>query len=252
MLEDGSADFCEILIDNFLHLEPKQVRDVIGNVPVGFHIMWSKFLEREPSELAAIGSYIRNWIDHIEPEYVSDHMAQFSLSGRVLPLLAELEYQDAFERACDRVTLWQQELGCQLLIENFPSTLDIDNRQIGFIGRLQAETGCGVLFDFSNAVIAEENCGVDATGWQSLAESTPHYHIAGFRKTTGEPSIAIDTHDVSIEDKSFDLLEKVLMARKKSQNEITVVVERDANIDVATWKEELDRARSLYGNVTNN
>jgi uncharacterized protein len=47
LLRDGSADFCEILIDNFLHLCPKEMRVAIGDVPVGFHIMWSRYLERD-------------------------------------------------------------------------------------------------------------------------------------------------------------------------------------------------------------
>ena len=249
-LEDRSADFCEILIDNFLHLEPSQVRDVIGDVAVGFHIMWSRFMERDEEELLHVANHIREWIGYMEPVYVSDHLAQFSLYGRTLPLLAEVEYQWAFDRVCERVSAWQHELGCRLLLENFPSTLDRGGRQVDFYARLQDETGCGILFDCSNAVIAQLNCGVDISRWQPLAQSTPHYHIAGFRKTSGEPPIAIDTHDMMIEDQSYAVLKSVFKEKNIPHEEITVVVERDANIDVGEWKDELSKVRNMYWDLS--
>ena len=250
LLDDSSADFCEILIDNFLHLDPCQVRDVIGDVPVGFHIMWSRFMEREESELQFIARQVREWVKFLKPVYISDHLAQFSFRGRMLPLLAEVDYQRVYERACQRVYFWQHELGCRLLIENFPSTLDKDGCQVDFYRQLQDETGCGLLFDCSNAVIAQLNCGVDISKWESLALSTPNYHIAGFRKTSGEPSIAIDTHDVLIEEQSYGVLKSIFEENRLSEEEITVVVERDANIDVLAWKEELDSVRKIYGSIS--
>jgi hypothetical protein len=250
LLEDNSADFCEILVDNFLHLEPGQIRDLIGDVPVGFHIMWSRFMERDEESLMGVASHIRDWIGYMEPAYVSDHLAKFCLSGRMLPLLAEVDYQLAFEQACERVSMWQRELDCRLLLENFPSTLDKDGRQVEFYEALQAETGCGLLFDCSNAVIAQLNCRVDVSHWQPLAQSTSHYHIAGFRRTSGEPPIAIDTHDVMIEERSYGVLKSILQEKCPSPEGITVVVERDANIDVTEWKGELSMIREIYGNVS--
>ncbi|MCG7983199.1 MAG: DUF692 family protein [Candidatus Thiodiazotropha lotti] len=250
LLDNSSADFCEILIDNFLHLDPCQVRDVIGDVPIGFHIMWSRFMERDERELQFIARHVREWASYFNPIYISDHIAQFSFRERMLPLLAEVDYQQVFGHACERVSVWQQELGCRLLLENFPSTLDKDGGQVDFYRQLQNETGCGLLFDCSNAVIAQLNCGVDLSKWESLARSTTNYHIAGFRKTSGEPSIAIDTHDVLIEEQSFNALRSILEEKSKSEEEITVVVERDANIDVLTWKEELDSVRKIYGSIS--
>jgi uncharacterized protein (UPF0276 family) len=248
LLDKGEADFCELLIDNFIHLRPDEVRKVLGSIPVSFHIMWSKFIERDKDSLSQIARYIRLWIKEIEPIYVSDHVAQFTVDERNLPLLAELNYDDiSYTKVRDRVMYWQDKLHTSVLLENFPSSLDYDGNQIEFYTRLMSDTGCGMLFDFSNAVVAEINCGVDASQWIPLFDRTvSHYHVAGFRKTDGDPKLAIDTHDVPVSDRSFNFLETVFSNTDyDATKNRTIVVERDANINFESWAKDLRRLRSI-------
>jgi len=245
LLDDGEVDFCEILVDNFLHLDPKMMCEFVGDVPVGFHIMWSRFLERDDGSLVVIAKRLRCWIDALAPVYVSDHVAQFTVEGRLLPLLAEIEYGRNYSKVRDRVLFWQDLLGVQILLENFPSSMDDEGRQIEFYTRLLKETQCALLFDCSNAVVAEINCQVDASGWLAIASEGSNYHIAGFRKTQGDPLLAIDTHDVPIVERSLEVLSSIAASRPGGWTDMTVVIERDANIEFDSWADELRRVRAL-------
>jgi len=67
---------------------------------------------------------LRGLIDRLRPLYVSDHVARFSHNGRQLYHLAEIDYINDYSRVRERVDWWQQALGCQLLLENYPSIMD--------------------------------------------------------------------------------------------------------------------------------
>jgi uncharacterized protein (UPF0276 family) len=243
LLDRGKADFCEILIDNFIHLNPDAMREVLGDTPVAFHIMWSRFIERDEKSLSQLAQHIRLWIEKLKPVYVSDHLAQFTMDERTLPLLAELDYDACYSKVRDRVLHWQDELHTSIFLENFPSTLDYDGRQIEFYTCLLSDVECGLLFDFSNSIVASINCGVDASRWLPLAGKGTHYHIAGFRKTSGEPKLAIDTHDVPVSNESVRLAESVFLDCNHDKKNRTIVVERDANITFESWEKDLSRVR---------
>lgn len=129
LLRQGEAEFCEILVDNFLHLDPESLRIEIGSVPTAFHVMWSRFIERDSADLRALAMQLRRFMDVFRPLYVSDHLARFTHAGRRLALLAEVRYRDDYASICSRVHLWQEFLGSQLLLENFPSVLGQDANQ---------------------------------------------------------------------------------------------------------------------------
>ena len=75
----GHADFCELLIDNFLHVDPAAMRADLGDTPVAFHVMNSRFLEQGPVPLEALAARLRELMAALHPLYVSDHL------GWVLP-----------------------------------------------------------------------------------------------------------------------------------------------------------------------
>lgn len=244
LLSSGAADFCEILVDNFLHLSPESVGEAVGGAPVSFHIMWSRFLEREPKDLKLVGKYLRKWIHVLQPLYVSDHLAQFTIDGRRLPLLAELDYRTAYAHTKARIKAWQEIIEHSIAFENFPSTLDYEAKQLGFYGQLLDETGCELLFDISNAVVSERNCGVSASLWASLIYDARWFHAGGFRMSDTTPSLAIDTHDVPLADATLEFIKQIMHGRGNSIKR-TLVIERDANIEYASWEDELLTVRSF-------
>lgn len=245
LLVSGVADYCEILIDNFLHLEPSMVMAEIGESSAAVHIMWSRFLERDRAALKRIGRHIRSYIGTMQPLYVSDHIALFTHHGRRLPLLAEIDYDTSYATVRARIEEWQDILGCPIAIENFPSTLDVDGKQIQFYEKLLNETGCDLLFDVSNAVIAEINCAVPVSDWHRLAARSNHFHVAGFRLSDTNPPIAIDTHDAALEQKTLNSFRAILGCKSDSAIK-TLTVERDAKIEYEEWRRDLITIRELY------
>ncbi len=242
LLADGSVDFCEILIDNFLQVPPERLAAAFEGRPVAFHVMNSRFLERGDSELAPLASAIRAAAVVLKPMYVSDHMGVFSHKGRLLPFLMELAYASDFARVRERVARWQELLGVALHLENFPSIFDEGREQPEFLQRLCAETGSRVLFDFSNAVVASRNCGVALAVWSPVIADAEHFHAAGYRVSDTEPAIVRDSHDtvLSLETLTFMRQSKALL---RDSGASSLSIERDANLDRMAWLEDLAAAR---------
>jgi uncharacterized protein (UPF0276 family) len=239
LLRGGHANFCELLIDNFLHLAPETVREAVGDVPLGFHIMNSRFLEQEPDILTPMATRLRYLIEELEPLYVSDHLGHFSHQGRRLPMVLELDYEAEYAATAERVKRWQDLLGQRLYVENFPSLFPAGRGQAAFYARLLAETGAGLLFDLSNAVVAERNGGLAASAWLPLAAATTHFHVAGYTYENASPPVTLDTHDTNVSEESLAF---VALAGRTAA---TVTVERDANITEASWLEDLQAVRRV-------
>src|SRR6187551_511972 len=85
LLDEGVADFCEIMVDNAVHLPAEKIRAALPDVPLALHIVTSNFLTKSPAELQNMAQHLRPWIDELQPFYVSDHLPQ-------------LDYQNDFEK----------------------------------------------------------------------------------------------------------------------------------------------------------
>lgn len=238
LLETGAASFCELLIDNFLHLDPEVIAQGLCGRPAAFHIMNARFLERMPESM---GARLREFIQALKPLYVSDHLARYTHDGRMLPVLLELDYARVGDEVARAVTEWQDQLGTRLLLENYPSILPGGEQQPAFYERLVKMTGCGVLFDVSNAIVAEQNGGAPADAWLDLASQMNHFHIAGFSYLGTVPEITVDSHDTAIAPKSLEFLRRLTLARGSTN--MTIVIERDANIDEESIRRDLEAVR---------
>jgi len=102
LLASGKIDYVELLIDNFLPVPPDELAAGF-DAPVGFHIMFSKFIESDEKALNSMARRLRVLIDRLKPLYVSDHLARFTHAGRQLYHLAELDYLGDYERIRARV-----------------------------------------------------------------------------------------------------------------------------------------------------
>src|SRR3989344_1706103 len=156
-------DYVELLIDNFLAVPIEALMDGFG-APVGFHIMFSKFIENDTPALERLAHRLRGLIDRLRPLYVSDHVARFSHNGRQLYHLAEIDYINDYSRVRERVDWWQQALGCQLLLENYPSIMDGGHDAPAFHERLYRDTGAGGLFPAPHPGSARPPRGVALAG----------------------------------------------------------------------------------------
>lgn len=244
LLENRLANFCELLIDNFLHLPATQVLEYLPDTPLTFHIMTSRFIEQDIQQLKNLAKIIKPWIEVLKPLYVSDHLAKFTAGGVRLPKLAELNYREQFSHIAERVKIWQDLLECNLHLENYPSINTSTMPQAEFFDKLKNITGCELLFDFTNAHIAEINTGYNLSSWDSLLLTTKHYHIAGYSWFDHSSQLAMDTHDKKIGRSLY----KILNDRK--ENITTLVLERDNNIHLDSYNSELQQVKKIFSKNT--
>lgn len=247
MIAEQRIDYCELLIDNFLHAPPDELAAAF-DCPVGFHIMFSRFMEDDPERLAQMAMRLRPYIDALRPMYVSDHVARFSHRGRQLYHLGEIDYRADYDHVRRRVELWQGMLGQRLYLENYPSIMDGGQDAPEFYERLLRDTGAGVLFDASNAICAMRNCGTPLEAWDSVISGTQHFHVAGYSLSLTAPHIILDTH---AEDLAQDTL-AFLAARRAAFDKpgATLTYERDLNLDDAAIAADLARLREIFPAAT--
>ncbi|MEK7389787.1 MAG: DUF692 family multinuclear iron-containing protein [Elusimicrobiota bacterium] len=243
LLKSGAASFCEILIDNFLHLAPSQLRDVFADTPVAFHIMNSRFIQRDPEALAALAARLKPFIATLEPMYVSDHLAQFTCEGRLLPFIFELDYERQFKETARKVELWQNLLEVSLHLENFPSALDGGLAQPAFLARLSLRTGASILFDFSNAVVAARNCGLGLEAWNSTIARSRHFHAAGYALSDTQPPLVRDSHDGELAEDTLSFIKRSKKLLNGGGGRCSLVIERDSNVLEGSWAKDLSCAR---------
>lgn len=245
LLRSGRADYCEILIDNFLHTPAHELAEVVGGAPVAFHIMHSRFLERSEEELVFIARRIRELARELRPFYISDHLQRFSSGSREFMLLPELDYERVYEHARERVAWWQNALDTQVHFENYPSMLDSGLKQPAFFEALLGETKAGLLFDLSNAICAKRNCGVDPAAWDGLLRNTTHFHTAGYELSDNPPHIAVDTHGQALAEDTLALIRRVT---SQLPQPMTICVERDQRVELEPWSQDLLAVREMRRN----
>lgn len=235
LIREGLVDFCEIMVDNFAHLPTEKIKSALPDVPIGLHIVTSRFLEKSANELQTLAIHLRQWIHDLQPVYVSDHLVQFTNErGQWLPMITELDYDRLHAHVIQRVQEWQSLLDVQLLFENHASLTSAGKHQAAFFQDLIRETHCGLLFDFSNAYIAERNhvCALDS--WDLLIKQTNYFHVGGFRVDTAS-RLFLDTHDQPIAEEIIPII------KRYTQKDSQLVLECDANVQLANWQRDIKR-----------
>jgi uncharacterized protein (UPF0276 family) len=158
--------------------------------------------------------------------------------------LGEFDYSRDYEIARERTEFWQNEIGTQLLIENYPSIVDGGLEQPEFFEKLSQDVGSGVLFDASNAVCANLNTRLPLERWDRVIASNRHFHVAGYRNSMLEPYVKIDTHDVELSPETL----KFLASRKDlfDKEGATMTYERDGEIHYEAIVSDLTRLRAIF------
>ena len=153
---------------------------------------------------------LQHLVDRFEPGLVSEHLAWTAHDGAYLFDLLPLPYDDGTLRhVADRVARVQDRLRRPLLIENPASYLPLDGAGGGaialgeteFLAELVAATGCGLLLDVNNVVVAAANLGFDPLAYLDRfpARHVGEIHLAGHGRTTiGGQAFLIDDHGSAV------------------------------------------------------
>lgn len=89
---EGKIDFVEILLDNFINCDPVYIASKLEKFPVSFHIMNSRYLERNIEELQYIADKIDEFSKVFNPIYISDHLFKNTMSNIYYPMQIECNY----------------------------------------------------------------------------------------------------------------------------------------------------------------
>jgi methanobactin biosynthesis cassette protein MbnB len=243
LAQEGAIDYCELLIDNFMQVPPRELAEAF-DVPVGFHIMFSRFIESDEEQLRDFAARLRPYIEALRPLYVSDHIAYFSHQGRTLFHLGEIDYAADYERVRARAVLWQSLLGQTIHFENYPSIVDGGHAAPAFFQRLARDTGAGVLFDVSNAVCAWRNDGPEVAAWRGVMAGASHFHVGGYAGAFIDEGVTVDTHDRALALDTLDSLRRHRDVLDKPG--ATITYERDENIDIDGVRADLLALRAIF------
>lgn len=246
VLNNVQVDFVEILIDNFLTVDPILIKNFLSGKKCAFHIMNSQFLHRGEVELQVIVNKINQFSDILDPLYISDHLGIFYIGDLPLISMEEVDYSNE-EFLFSKIQSYQKMIGSTLLVENYPSIFCRGKDQIKFFQKLISNTNLNMLFDISNASVAENNKVINSRHWKHLLSRINHFHIAGYEWSSTTPSLCIDTHATQIDQSALTFLSEIKNSFN-SQSRKTISVERDDNFILQEWCDEIKTIRKILNN----
>jgi len=218
----------EILWDNYCALDPVQLADDLATLGdrLMIHIMWSRFIELDDAAFADYLVRLRRHVQVLRPIAVSDHLCHFQFDGYFVAAGQEYSYE-RFDHVRDRVARYQDAIGQTLLIENGASLEEPAEKQIAYMHQLVERTGCGILFDVSNAVAGELNGQGTIDLWLPLlAGRSLRCHVGSYTHDLDTDQF-IDSHDADVSTDTERALRKLIAAPGIDIASITY--ERDFN-----------------------
>lgn len=189
-------------------------------------------------------------IDRYQPALFSEHLAWSSHGGTFFNDLLPLPYTGAtLARVAAHIDEVQSTLGRRMLLEN-PATYlafaESTYAETEFIAELVRRTGCGLLLDVNNVMVAATNHGWDARRYidDFPLAAVEEIHLAGHATETDEAGrpLLIDSHDRSVDDPVWALFAHALARLGPTPT----LIEWDAKLP--SWpvlKAEADRAAAM-------
>src|SRR5271165_4920315 len=144
---------------------------------------------------------LRRAVERFQPALVSEHLSWSSVGGRFANDLLPLPYtEEALRHVAARISIVQDTLGRQILVENVSSYLEFECSRIAewdFLAGVAAESGCGILLDVNNVYVAAHNHGTDSARYlDAIPRATvQELHLAGHTALNIDGrELLIDTH----------------------------------------------------------
>jgi uncharacterized protein len=193
------------------------------NFPISLHSVGNSLGSAQKIDLDHLKK-LKNLVQIIEPFLISDHLSWGKIDQNHLNDLLPLPYtKESLKAIGDNISLMQDFLGREILIENPSAYLSFKNQEFGeaeFINELTKKTGCALLLDVNNIFVSSQNCAAfDAKAYLKKINKkiVKEIHLAGHSKSQifdgkKHQPILIDTHNSLVCDEVWQLY-KIAIAR---------------------------------------
>ncbi len=200
---------------------------------------------------------LRRAVARFEPALISEHLSWSSVGGRFANDLLPLPYtEEALRHVSSRISIVQDFLGRQILVENVSSYLQFQCSQMAewdFLAGVAAQSGCGILLDINNVYVAAHNHGTDCMRYLEAIPraAVQELHLAGHASVRiDDRELLIDTHDGPVSEAVWSLYRDAL----RRFGPLPTLIEWDARIPaLPVLVAEADKAnamqRSLYADA---
>ncbi|MDF3036512.1 MAG: hypothetical protein K0S28_1786 [Paucimonas sp.] len=156
---------------------------------------------------------VKALVERVQPFLVSEHLCWGAVGDRHLNDLLPMPLSKAaLELVCDRVSMVQETLGRQILLENVSTYLRYRGDTMSeaeFLAALTKRSGCGILLDVNNLFVNQCNHGENAM--EAIAAiprgTVGEIHLAGHLVT---PDAVIDHHGSAVDDHVWELYRQAL------------------------------------------
>ena len=140
--------------------------------------------------------------------------------------------------------MWSNVLEDIVYYENYSSFESQALGQLEFFSYIQNELKghANILFDLSNAIIAEKNGADKAIHWKEITLNTNHFHVGGYEKA-GNLNYYLDSHNKSISPETLKLINHFYHILQNENS--TLTIERDSNLSAKDWQEDIKMIRGL-------
>lgn len=233
----SSIQWVEVVSENYLRWEngiwPSQpirhLERVRERIPVNLHGVSMSIGTASDLNFDYL-KRLKELIDRIEPELVSDHLCWTGIDNQNLHDLLPLPYtKETIDWVVGKILQTQDFLGRRILIENLSSYAEFKASEMPeweFLSEIARRADCGILLDINNIFVSGSNHGFNPLEY---LRGIPHdrvgqIHLAGH--SVESDGFLIDTHDAPVCDEVWTLFEWYA-ERYPSRS---TMIERDANI----------------------
>ena len=250
LAERPDVDWFEIISENYM-VEGGKPIDYLTRIrehyPMVMHGVSMSMGSTEPLDFNYLKK-LKALIKRVEPAWFSDHLCWTGVSGLNLHDLMPLPYtEEAIKHVVERISMVQDYIGQQMLVENVSSYVSYNDSQITeweFLKEVAERADCFILLDINNIYVSAYNHNFDPYEYLTAMPSdrVMQFHLAGH---THENNLIIDTHDHPVSDPVFDLYDKAV----QHFGRVSTMIERDDNIPpLNELLDELEHARSIAEN----
>jgi uncharacterized protein (UPF0276 family) len=232
--------FFEVHAENYmgeggpLHRWLEQIR---RRYPLSLHGVGLSIGGSQPLDRRHLGR-LKSLAERYSPHLFSEHLAWSSHDGVFFNDLLPLPYTMAtLDRVSGHIHQIQEALGRRMLLENPSSYVSFDESALSetdFIREVQKRTGCGLLLDVNNVVVASANLGWDPFAYVRAfpLDHVEEIHLAGHKREADEQDgpLLIDTHDRPVGDDAWSLYRTAI----ELGGPIATLIEWD--IDIPSWE----------------